>query len=131
MKTTRPLSRAERAGEALSKVRAEMSVRGVKTFKLKELIEDLKNHNCPFPGQVGSTLKELNAIVPVSYGVYMFKTSEPVYVLRQFEDTLDRKCKPMLKKVTTRPGITEEVAINYLKQKGYRIYRVVTTTEEI
>jgi hypothetical protein len=129
----RPLSRAERAGVALSKVRHEMAIRGIRTFKLAELVKALKNQDCPIAQNVVTTLKELNAVIEVSYANYTFKSEEPIYIRDKFEELLEKRYKSFLKPSSSSnsSNISEEIAINYLKERGYKIFRVITTTEEL
>lgn len=121
-------SRSMRAAEAIAHVRTNLNTAGVREFKTKDLITSLKNHNCPFPAQVVSSLIKVNAIVPVKYGVYTFKSEDPIYY-GSFEKVLEEKTSIYFS--SKKEKISESEMIALLKSKGYKILKPVTEYKEV
>ena len=116
--------RARMAASAIAHVR----MHGEK-FTKEELIQNLKNINCPYALAVFSFLKK-EGLISKNNGVYTFADSKPVYfgILKPALDEASSKNIGYFKKSVAAKAIPKdpiEDAIALLKSKGFKIMRQV------
>lgn len=103
------IERAKKASLAIALLRTKQT-----NFTYSELLQGLKNSGCPYYARMPQILKSLN-LVSKTNGIYVFSKKEPIYY-----HVLEIGLQPI---VVSKPKLTEAIAINFLKEKGFKIFK--------
>ena len=106
-------------------------------FTAEFLSLQMRSVDCPSANRIFSVLKNSHQIKKVSKGLYEFAFSEPVYY-KAIQEELDKvveaqreyQAKSDKKKLLVEDDPIQQ-AINLLKSNGYKIFKSVTTFEEV
>lgn len=149
-----PVTRAKKAAAAINQVKVtKNSFTYDRKANKDELVDMLRKCECPYPAAVAKSLVDHN-LVKRDSGIYTFMTDSPIHYTVILND-LNKASKKAVDSVTNAPSqkakkelgqkvigtisevntltplvITAEMAINYLKSEGYKIYKPITQFEE-
>lgn len=99
-----------------------------KEFSNEEFIKLLKNIGCPYYCNVASSFKRFNFLIIASKGNYKINK---IPDLKEFINIINIARKGKIEgKNKTLTKIDEEYCINYLKDKGYKIFKPKTVEYE-
>lgn len=131
--------RAKNVSAILSRIRDGYSKKAINSFTKKEFIASLKEHNCSYPVSVLDVLIKTGNIVLIGRKQgYTFKSKDPIFYgsfAKLLEDAIIKR-KESMKKFQSKinsPQKEDNVQkmISLLKERGYKIYKPITTFEEI
>lgn len=100
-----------------------------KEFSNEKFIKLLKDTGCPYYYNVASLFKKFNFLIIISKGNYKINK---IPDLKEFINIINivRKGKTEQKNKVSLTKIDEEYCINYLKDKGYKVFKPKTVEYE-
>lgn len=131
--------RAKNVSAILSRIRDGYSKKAINSFTKKEFIASLKEHKCSYPVFVLDSLIQSGNIVLIGKKEgYTFKSKDPIFY-GSFAKILETKIQNhdlYVKKFRKKENVSQkaddvEKMISFLKERGYKIYKPITTFEEI